>query len=395
MTNFWHNLKKPFFALAPMADVTDPAFRRLLAKYGKPDVTWTEFVSADGLSHPVGREKLLKDLAFTEAERPIVAQLFTSNPVNMRNVAKLCAELGFDGIDINMGCPDRTIEKQGCGSAMIKTPDKAVEIIQAAKDGIKDSGKEIPLSVKTRVGYNKEDIDNWIALLLKQDIAALTIHARTRKDMSNVPANWDYVSRVVKLKNEIAPNTIIIGNGDVIDIADGAEKAKATGCDGIMIGRACFGNPWIFSNPSVARRASRQLPLLRGASLRNLWCKLKKLVGADCSSCQEELQGETLVQSSRESSSETEELEFDDYSTPERYWLHNKPDVPLETKLRVLVEHSKLFCELLPHKNFATMKKHYKAYCHGFPGAKELRISLMESKDVAEVERLVDAFLKS
>ncbi len=363
MSNFWSNLKKPFFALAPMADVTDPAFRRLLAKYGKPDVTWTEFVSADGLSHPVGREKLLKDLAFTEAERPIVAQLFTSNPVNMRSVAKLCAELGFDGIDINMGCPDRTIEKQGCGSAMIKTPDKAVEIIQAAKDGIRDAGKEIPLSVKTRVGYNKEDIDNWIALLLKQDIAALTVHARTRKDLSNVPANWDYITRVVKLKNEIAPNTIILGNGDVVDMADGAEKAKATGCDGIMIGRACFGNPWIFSSSLDLLRKSPS-PLSWRGSLSYLWNKFFT-------------------------------KDFDDYGTPKRYWLHNKPDVPLETKLRVLVEHSKLFCELLPHKNFATMKKHYKAYCHGFPGAKELRISLMESKDVDEVEKLVDKFLNT
>jgi nifR3 family TIM-barrel protein len=246
MQNFWIKLNKPFFALAPMADVTDPAFRRLIAKYGKPDVTWTEFVSADGLAHATGRENLIKDLAFTEAERPIVAQLFSSNAENMKNAAKLCAELGFDGVDINMGCPDRTIEKQGCGSAMIKTPDKAIEIINAAKLGIKESGKDIPLSVKTRVGYYKEDIDNWVALLLKQDLAALTIHARTRKDMSKVPANWDYVSRVIKLRNELAPNTIIIGNGDIVDMADGLEKVKQTGCDGVMIGRACFGNPWIF-----------------------------------------------------------------------------------------------------------------------------------------------------
>ena len=190
---------------------------------------------------------MIKDLAFTEAERPIIAQLFSSNPVNMKNAAKLCAQLGFDGVDINMGCPDRTIEKQGCGSAMIKTPDIAVKIIQAAKEGIREAGKDIPVSVKTRVGYYKETIDEWIPVLLKENIAALTIHARTRKDLSKVPANWDYVTRAVTLRDRLAPDTVIIGNGDVVDIADGLEKVKQTGCDGIMIGRACFGNPWIFN----------------------------------------------------------------------------------------------------------------------------------------------------
>lgn len=358
MINFWNNLKKPFFCLAPMADVTDPAFRRLIAKYGKPDVTWTEFVSADGLCHPVGREKLMLDLAFTEAERPIVAQLFSSNPDHMRIAAKLCADMGYDGVDINMGCPDRTIEKQGCGAAMIKTPERALEIIQAAREG----APNLPISVKTRVGYSKEDIDGWIALLLKQKLPALTVHARTRKEMSDVPAHWDYISRIVKLRDELSPETLIIGNGDVRDMQDGSEKAEETGCDGIMIGRACFGNPWIFNTTPPASRGTppinrRRHPLVN--FFRKLFYK-----------------------------------DFDDYVTEKRYWLHNQPNVPLEQKLRTLVEHSKMFCELLPHKNFATMKKHYKAYCTGFPGAKELRIKLMESKDVGEVEQIIDEFLK-
>ncbi len=373
MKNFWkelksvsHEAKRPFFALAPMADVTDPAFRIIISKYGKPDVTWTEFVSADGLAHPIGREKLLKDLAFTEAERPIVAQLFSSNPENMKNAAKLCTELGFDGVDINMGCPDRTIEKQGCGSAMIKTPDKAVAVIRAAQEGISEAvreasakGKsiaEIPLSVKTRVGYNKEIIDEWIPVLLNENIAALTIHARTRKDLSKVPANWDYVKRVVAIRDVLAPDTVIIGNGDVADVADvadGIEKAARVGCEGIMIGRACFGNPWIFN---------QQVKVLkRGNWNQGWWLNLlprnwaKKMMG-----------------DSR-------------YTTS---------DVSIEEKLRVMVEHSELFCKLLPHKNFATMKKHYKAYCHGFPGAKELRIALMESPNVATVKQLVADFLE-
>ncbi len=359
--NFWQKLKqqheetgKPFFVLAPMADVTDAAFRRIIAKYGKPDVTWTEFVSADGLCHPKGREKLLKDLNYSEIERPIVAQLFSSKPENMREAAKLCAELGFDGIDINMGCPDKTIEKQGCGSAMIKTPDIAIEIIKAAKQGITDSGKNIPLSVKTRVGYSRDEIDTWVKTVLEQDIATLTIHARTRKDLSQVPANWDYVKRVVHLRNKVAPNTLIIGNGDVSDMNDGIEKAHATGCDGIMIGRALFGNPWIFNKSiSIKKKGNwKQNIFLR--LLPNKWSK--KIMGDS------------------------------------RYTIS---DISLSDKLHVMLEHTQLFDELLGDvKNFAVMKKHYKAYATGFPGAKELRIKLMESKNKEEVQMIVDEFLK-
>lgn len=358
--NFWQKLKlekskmgKPFFVLAPMADVTDPAFRRIIAKYGKPDVTWTEFVSADGLCHPKGQEKLLRDLNYSEAERPIVAQLFSSNPDNMRQACKLVAELGFDGIDINMGCPDKTIEKQGCGSAMIKTPEIAIKIINAAKQGIVDSGKDVPLSVKTRVGYNRDEIDTWVKLLLKQNLAALTVHARTRKDLSQVPANWNYIKRVVELKNKIFPETIIIGNGDVSDMNDGIEKARDTKCDGIMIGRALFGNPWIFNRSiSIKKKGTwKQNFFLR--LLPNTWSK--KIMGDS------------------------------------RYTIS---DISLPDKLRVMIEHTELFDELLGDvKNFAVMKKHYKAYAIGFPGAKELRIKLMESKNKTEVKQIIDGFL--
>ncbi len=359
--NFWRELKarkdqtgKPFFALAPMADVTDSAFRRIIAKYGKPDITWTEFVSADGLCHPQARPKLLKDLEFSETERPIIAQLFSSNPENMRQACKLVAELGFDGIDINMGCPDKTIEKQGCGSAMIKTPDKARAVITAAKQGILDSGKTIPLSVKTRVGYSTDEIDTWIKMLLEQDIAALTVHARTRKDLSKVPANWDYITRVVELKNNIAPGTVIIGNGDVADMADGELKSQQTGCDGVMIGRAVFGNPWIFNKDVQVKK--------RGSWNRNFLLRLLPDTWA------KKIMGES------------------------RYTIS---DIPLAKKLEVMVEHTELFDTLLGDvKNFAVMKKHYKAYATGFPGAKELRIKLMESKNKDEVKQIIDDYLK-
>lgn len=252
MESFWTRLPKPFFVLAPMADVTDAAYRSLIARKGKPDVTWTEFVSADGLYYtrekkgiPDAENPLMRDLVFTDAERPIVAQLFSSNPEMMAYAATLCAELGFDGVDINMGCPDKSIEKQGCGAAMIKNPEKAKEIIHAART----SG--LPVSVKTRIGYNQEAIDEWLPALLEENLPALTVHLRTRKEMSQVPAHWELMPRVVALRDRIAPETRIIGNGDVIDLTDAAQKAAETGCDGVMIGRGIFGNPWVFAGRSL------------------------------------------------------------------------------------------------------------------------------------------------
>ncbi len=250
-SNFWKSLPVPFFALAPMADVTDAAFRRIIAKYGKPDVFWTEFVSADGLCSP-GRAVLMRDLEFTKAEKPIVAQLFGSHPDKMREAAALCQKLGFDGIDINMGCPDRSIEKQGAGAAMMKTPKKAREIIRAAKEGAPD----LPISVKTRIGYSKNEIATWIPEILEEGVAALTVHCRTRKEMSLVPARWEHIREVVALRDKLSPGTLIIGNGDVRDIADARAKAAEFGADGVMLGRAIFGNPWLFSEtvPSLSEK---------------------------------------------------------------------------------------------------------------------------------------------
>jgi nifR3 family TIM-barrel protein len=344
--NFWEKLPAPFFVVAPMADVTDAAFRRMLAKYGRPDVMWTEFVSADGLMRatPEGKAKLMADLIYSEEERPIVAQLFTSNPEHMEQIAKLCVELGFDGIDINMGCPDRSIEKQGCGSGMIKTPEVAREIIRAAKRGAGD----IPVSVKTRIGYNKDEIDTWIPVLLSEKPAALTIHARTRKEMSKVPAQWERVARVVALRDTLSPETRIIGNGDVLSMEDARQKLKETGADGAMVGRALFGNPWFF-HPT--KRLPHRLNALPTSGVDR-----EKLISEDTSD---------------------DSFEY----------------VSLEERLNVLVEHTNLFSELLPHKNFAVMKKHYKAYVNGFPGAADFRNDLMMQNSAAEVEAVVHAFI--
>lgn len=348
--------------VAPMADVTDAPFRRMIAKYsahkradgtvGGPDVMWTEFVAADGLvrATPEGKEKLMADLIYSEEERPIVAQLFTSNPEHMEYATKLCRELGFDGVDINMGCPDRSIEKQGCGSAMIKNPDNAREIIQAAKRGTKMGAADgIPVSVKTRLGYNEDELEKWLPALLAEAPAAITLHARTRKEMSKVPARWERIARAVEIRDELGFETLILGNGDVLSLADAEAKVAATKADGAMIGRALFGNPWCF-NPA------KRLPT-RLTSLPTKGVDRDKIHTFDTSD---------------------ETFEY----------------VTLEERLNVLIEHTKLFEELLPFKNFAIMKKHYKAYVNTFAGASELRAELMEQNSSADIERVVHSFLK-
>lgn len=248
--NFWETLSKPIFALAPMEDVTDAAFRKLIAKYGKPSVMFTEFTSADGLilapkrSQPLLRKKLL----FGEGERPIVAQLFTASPERMEKAAALVQELGFDGIDINMGCPVREVVDNGCGAALIKNPPLAQELMRAAKKG----APLIPLSVKTRIGYDADTLDVWLPVLVAENPAAITIHARTRKEMSEVPAHWDAVARAVKIRNDLKSKTLILGNGDVKDIADARKKVQETGAEGVMLGRAIYGNPWLFTERTDA-----------------------------------------------------------------------------------------------------------------------------------------------
>jgi nifR3 family TIM-barrel protein len=238
---FWTALPQPFFALAPMAGVTDAALRRLIALCGKPHVLWTEFVSADGLCSP-GQARLRRDLAYSEIERPIVAQLYGANPATMERAAALVAEWGFDGIDINMGCPDGSVEKRGAGAALSKAPARAQAMIRAARRGA--SG--LPVSVKIRLGYDRNDLDTWLPALLDAAPAVVTIHARTRQEMSRVPAHWEALTRAAALRQRAGSATYLMGNGDVADLADARQKARQTGIEGVMLGRAVFGNPWLF-----------------------------------------------------------------------------------------------------------------------------------------------------
>ncbi|MFH1170064.1 MAG: tRNA-dihydrouridine synthase [Candidatus Vogelbacteria bacterium] len=367
MKNFWAKLSKPFFCLAPMANVTDAAFRRIIAKYGKADVMFTEFVSADGLCHPKGREKLLIDLIYSESERPIVAQLFTAHPEKMEEAARLIQKLGFDGLDINMGCPDRAVEKQGAGAMLMKNPKLAQEIIQAAQTG----APKLPISVKTRLGYYRDELDppagGWLSALLETDLAAITIHARTRKEMSKVPAHWEAITRAVKIRNDLKSQTLIIGNGDVADLAEARQRAEETSADGIMLGRAIFGNPWLFANLAYVQHGSQ------------IERPPKLLAKAD--------ENQKAIACSRSARGSRDQL-------PSGF-----PN--LETRLRVLVEHTKLFEELLGPaqggsafggKNFAIMKKHFKAYV---VGDKELCQELMRAPNGVVVEQTIDKYLAS
>lgn len=243
--NFWNTLKHPIFALAPMYEVTNTAFRQIIARCSgenKPGVFFTEFVSIDGLTHEKSKIKLIEYLLrFEKSERPIVAQVWGSNPKKFYEAAKIIKKLGFDGIDINMGCPDKAVVKMGAGSALILNPELAKEIVRETKRG---SGG-LPVSVKTRLGYDKKTFKDWIPHLLETEIAALTIHGRTKKEMSKVSADWEAIGEIAKMAK--GSGILILGNGDVKDLNDGMEKIKKYGVDGIMVGRAVLNNPWFFN----------------------------------------------------------------------------------------------------------------------------------------------------
>jgi len=315
---FWEHLPRPFFALAPLADVTDVAFRTFVLRHSRPDVLWTEFVAADGLCHPVGRARLLPDLRFDPAEQPIVAQIFTGSPENMYQVAKEIKALGFAGIDINMGCPVKKINKQGSGAACILNPENSQALIRAAIAGVSEDGHPIPVSVKTRLGFNTDIAEEWIGKLLECQPAAITIHGRTQKEMSDVPAHWDRIADVVRLAR--GTGTLIIGNGDVWNMAEARERVAQSGVDGIMFGRAVFGNPWLFDESVTS--------------------------------------------------------------------------VSVEQRLAAALEHTRHFLSTFGGaKNFDILKKHYRAYVHGFNGAKDLRVAMMGGKNLEDIEEMVANFL--
>lgn len=340
------NESKPILALAPMADVTDQVFRKLIAKYSRPagpDIFWTEFVSADGLASP-GREVLLIDFKYSKKEYPILAQIFSSKPENILKAIQLVHDLGFNGVDINMGCPDKSIEKQLSGSAMIKYPELTREILKASKELVNNinqkSKKYFSFSVKTRLGYNKIEYETWFPNILDYEPDIFSIHLRTRKELSLVEAHWEIAKEVVNfIKDYCQKNNlkipIILLNGDVKSIREAKIKTKSSLSDGVMIGRGVFGTPWFFDEREFLKR-----------KIQNLETKEGK-----------------------------QNIKF---------------------RLKVLKEHTKLYEKKLgKYKSFNIMKKHYKAYVNGFDGAKELRIDLMNTKDYQEVKKITNGFVKN
>jgi nifR3 family TIM-barrel protein len=304
---------------------------------------FTEFINVDGLTHPEGRKKLAIDLMYTENQRPIVAQLWGRSPLKFEEAARIIADLGFDGIDINMGCPqDKEIRGAAC-AALIREPKLAREIIAATIEGAKkhnlspalpsegEGDRHLPVSVKTRIGYSKSDeMEKWVRNLLETNIAALILHGRTKREKSKVPANWQAIAEAVKIRDKMQEKrdkdkTFIIGNGDIKSRAEGLQRVAETGVDGVMIGRGAFGNPWIFASV-----------------------------------------GEGL-----------------------------KPSPTIKKRLSVMLEHARLFNDILgAHKSYYIMRKHFKAYCSGFDGAHELRAKLMETKNLPETEEIVEGYLK-
>ncbi len=337
MANFWTTLPKPFFILAPMEDVTDHAFRELVAMHlPRPHVFFTEFTSADALTS-VGKEKALPKLQFSENQRPIVGQIWGSDAEKMYKAAQIVEELGFDGVDINMGCPEKSVVKKGLGCALADDMPRAKEMIDAVRRG----APNLPLSVKTRLGNRKNISDTWIPFLLEQKLAALTVHGRTGKELSEVDAHWDEIGRAVEMRNKMEENsvilegaepvrpieshynkTLIIGNGDVKSYGQGMDLSEKHGVDGVMIARGIFHDPWVFEQESNE---------------------------------------------------------------------HSK-----EEYIEVLMKHLKIYDDTWGEtKNFAIMKKFFKMYVNSFPGAGELRAKLMECRNYKEVSTILKSSLLS
>lgn len=249
----WQNLPRPFFALAPMEGATDTVFRQIVMSCGKPDVAFTEFTNCDGLLSR-GKDEVTQRLKFEKSEHPLIAQIWGTNPNSFYEVAKIVMKMGFDGIDINMGCPEKTVIKHGACSALIQNPTLAAEIIEQTRKG----AGGLPVSVKTRIGFKTIQTEEWIGFLLKQNLDALTIHLRTQKEMSNVPPHLEEAEKISNLKNKISKKTVLILNGDIMNKKQGSELAKQYDFDGVMIGRGVFHNPYVFDENIKYDEVSKQ-----------------------------------------------------------------------------------------------------------------------------------------
>jgi len=357
--NFWRRILHPIIGLSPMDGVTDPAFRYIVARYGKPDLQFTEFINVEEVCH--GSDSAWQQLRYTEIERPIVAQIYGADPDRFYQVAQVICELGFDGVDINMGCPSKNVSARGCGAALIKNPPLAKEIIRAVQCGVRDwaSGHRIetiglrsrvvhkmmaksaasaalekhrpllPVSVKTRLGYDSVVSEDWGATLLQEQVEAISIHGRTLTQMYRGQADWNAIARAAKVVHETS--TLVLGNGDVESMTDLVERVRESHVDGVLIGRGCLGNPWIFQQKEWAR-AEMQRPT-----------------------------GQSPV-----------------------------GEVNLDERFNVALEHARHFETLGGSSCFAAMRKHLGWYCKGFPGAAEVRARMFKATSSGDVQQVLD-----
>ncbi len=256
--NFWKDLPKPYFILAPMEDVTDVVFRQVVAHAARPDVFFTEFTNSESYCHAQGRESVRGRLTFLESEQPMVAHIWGDKPEFFKEMSVDLKEMGFAGIDINMGCPAPNVFRHGRGAGLIKRPEVAAELIQAAKAG------GLPVSVKTRLGTSQiDEWKIWLKHILEQDIANLSIHLRTKREMSAVDAHWELIPDIKKLRDEIAPQTTLTINGDIPNYKVGMELVEKYGVDGVMIGRGVFANPFCFEKEEKEHTPKELFDLFR------------------------------------------------------------------------------------------------------------------------------------
>jgi len=369
--SFWDTLHKPIISLAPMDGVTDAPCRTMHGLYGRPDVVITEFTNVEGLWR--GSDRIFRDFLYTPAERPVVAQIFGCRPEYFYRAAHVVCELGFDGLDINMGCPAKTVANKGGGAGLIRVPETAKAIILAAQQGVRDwangqtledlemdpqriervrqmneervniwgdnvqtEHRLLPVSVKTRLGYDSIVITDWVQELLELEPAVISIHGRTLAQHYKGEANWDAIASAAEMVRKT--NTLILGNGDIHSLYEAAQRIRTTGVHGVLIGRASFGNPWIFRNRD----------------------QLKKLLVADINPTAQDL-----------------------------------PDIipSREERLLMALEHAYVHAKLKGEEHYIEMRKHMGWYLGHFPGAKKVRSDLVRINSLADDERIIHAAL--
>ena len=366
--NFWQNISRPIIGLSPMDGITDASFRFITAKHGRPDVTLTEFVNVQSAFY--SPQTMLKDFSYAEIERPVAAQIYGKTAELFYKVAHVVCELGFDGLDINMGCPAKNVAATGCGAALIRTPDLARQIIRAAKQGVSDWSKgqtldqldlredlieqvklanrlrcgrdapaerrSIPISVKTRLGYDRVIIEDWLGVLLDEEPAAISLHGRTLEQGYKGDANWEAIGRAAEIAK--GSGTLILGNGDVQTLRDALRRVRGTGVDGVLIGRGAQGDPWLFRDKN--------------------WLKLAYRTGPEAGIC-------------------------------------DPASVDLAERFRVIIEHSEHFERVCGRHRFMAMRKHLTWYCRNFRGAAEMRAKMTRVNDANEVRRFLAEFISA